>query len=58
VDLDEAGIETWRQHVEECMITQTAEAHRRVGREATAPGTLGREAVRAVRRAASGGGGG
>jgi hypothetical protein len=34
------------------MIVQTAEADRRVGREATAPGTLERDAMRALRRAA------
>jgi lysophospholipid acyltransferase (LPLAT)-like uncharacterized protein len=53
-DLDEAGIETWRREVEQRMIAQTAEADRRVGREATAPGTLGRDALRARRSAAHG----
>jgi lysophospholipid acyltransferase (LPLAT)-like uncharacterized protein len=54
-ELDEAGIEAWRRRIEERMIAQTAEADRRVGREATAPGTLGRDALRALRRAAPGG---
>ncbi len=52
--LDEAGLESWRRIVEERMIQQTAEADRRVGCEATAPGTLGREDLRALRRAAPG----
>ncbi len=50
-DLDEAGLETWRRLVEERMIAQTAEADRRVGREATLPGTIDRDALRALRRA-------
>lgn len=53
-DLDEAGLDAWRRTIEERMIAQTAEADRRVGREATAPGTLGREALRALRREAHG----
>jgi lysophospholipid acyltransferase (LPLAT)-like uncharacterized protein len=53
-DLDEAGIETWRRDIEQRMVAQTAEADRRVGREATAPGTLGRDALRARRGAAQG----
>jgi lysophospholipid acyltransferase (LPLAT)-like uncharacterized protein len=53
-DLDEAGIETWRGHIEARMIAQTAEADRRAGREATAPGTLERDALRAQRHASSG----
>jgi lysophospholipid acyltransferase (LPLAT)-like uncharacterized protein len=56
-ELDEAGIERWRRLVEERMIQQTAEADRRVGCAATAPGSLGREDLRELRRAASGGGG-
>jgi lysophospholipid acyltransferase (LPLAT)-like uncharacterized protein len=52
-DLDEPAIETWRREIEARMIAQTAEADRRVGREATAPGTLGRDDLRALRRAAS-----
>ena len=51
-DLDEAGIETWRHDIESRMVAQTADADRRVGREATAPGTLGRDALRARRGAA------
>jgi lysophospholipid acyltransferase (LPLAT)-like uncharacterized protein len=50
-DLSEDAVETWRRHIEERMIQQTAEADRRVGCEATAPGTLGRDALRAMRRA-------
>jgi lysophospholipid acyltransferase (LPLAT)-like uncharacterized protein len=53
-ELDEAGIEQWRRLVEERMIGQTAEADRRVGREATAPGLLGRDDLRAMRRTAPG----
>ncbi len=53
-ELDEAGVEQWRRLVEERMIAQTAEADRRVGREATAPGQLGRDDLRAMRRAAPG----
>ncbi|HEX7969671.1 MAG TPA: lysophospholipid acyltransferase family protein [Stellaceae bacterium] len=51
-DLDDAEIETWRWRIEERMIAQTAEADRRVGREAIAPGTLERDALRALRRGA------
>lgn len=54
-DLDEAGLDAWRRTIEERMIAQTAEADRRVGREATAPGTLGRDALRALRQQAQGG---
>jgi lysophospholipid acyltransferase (LPLAT)-like uncharacterized protein len=52
-DLDEDGVEQWRRLIEERMVQQTAEADRRVGREATAPGTLARDALRALRRTAS-----
>jgi lysophospholipid acyltransferase (LPLAT)-like uncharacterized protein len=52
-ELDEPAIETWRREIEARMIAQTAEADRRVGRRATEPGTLGRDALRALRRAAS-----
>ncbi len=51
-EIDEAGIERCRRDLEGRMIAQTAEADRRVGREATAPGTLGRDALRALRRPA------
>jgi lysophospholipid acyltransferase (LPLAT)-like uncharacterized protein len=51
-ELDEAGIEEYRRRIEDRMIAQTAEADRRLGCEATAPGTLGRDALRAMRRAA------
>lgn len=53
-ELDEAGAEQWRRLIEERMIAQTAEADRRVGCEATSPGTLGRDDMRALRRAAPG----
>ncbi len=49
-DLTDQAVDTWRRHIEERMIQQTAEADRRVGCEATAPGTLGRDALRALRR--------
>jgi lysophospholipid acyltransferase (LPLAT)-like uncharacterized protein len=52
--LGEDGAELWRRRIEERMIAQTAEADRRVGQEAIAPGTLQRDAVRALRRAAQG----
>jgi hypothetical protein len=54
LDLGEGGIEAWRRRIEERMIVQTAEADRRVGREAIAPGTLPRDALRALRRAPQG----
>jgi lysophospholipid acyltransferase (LPLAT)-like uncharacterized protein len=54
-ELDEDGAERWRRLIEERMIAQTAEADRRVGCEATAPGTLRRDDLRALRRAAPGG---
>ncbi|HXZ01443.1 MAG TPA: lysophospholipid acyltransferase family protein [Stellaceae bacterium] len=54
--LDAEGVERWRRLIEERMIAQTAEADRRVGCEATSPGTLGREDLRALHRAAPGGG--
>jgi lysophospholipid acyltransferase (LPLAT)-like uncharacterized protein len=53
-DLDDAEIENWRWRIEERMIAQTAEADRRVGRKAIAPGTLARDALRALRRTARG----
>ena len=53
-ELDEAGVEDFRRQIEERMIAQTADADRRVGCEATAPGTLGRDALRELRRAAQG----
>lgn len=51
--LDDADIEQWRAHVEERMNALTAEADRQVGHAAVAPGTLGRNALRAARRTAS-----
>lgn len=53
-ELDEAGVETWRRHIEDRMIAQTARADCQVGREATAPGNLERDALRAMRRTARG----
>jgi lysophospholipid acyltransferase (LPLAT)-like uncharacterized protein len=53
-DLDDAEIENWRWRIEERMIAQTAEADRRVGRAAIAPGTLPRDTLRAMRRTARG----
>ena len=55
-ELDAEGSERWRRLIEERMVAQTAEADRPVGCEATAPGTLGRDDLRALRRAAPGGG--
>ncbi|HUZ72781.1 MAG TPA: lysophospholipid acyltransferase family protein [Stellaceae bacterium] len=55
-ELDAAGIEEWRRRIEERMTALTEEADRRVGREATAPGTLARHEFQARRRAAGGGG--
>jgi lysophospholipid acyltransferase (LPLAT)-like uncharacterized protein len=52
--LDTAAAETWRARVEERLNALTAEADRRVGRDAVAPGTLGRDALRALRRAGGG----
>lgn len=53
-DLDDAELENWRWRIEERMIAQTAEADRRVGRKAIKPGTLARDALRALRRTARG----
>jgi hypothetical protein len=53
-DLGEDGVEAWRHRIEEYMIAQTAEADRRVGQDAIAPGTLQRDAMRTLRRAAQG----
>jgi lysophospholipid acyltransferase (LPLAT)-like uncharacterized protein len=55
--LDAAGVEDWRRRIEERMTALTAEADRRVGRDAPAPGTLARHEFQARRRAAGGGGG-
>jgi len=52
--LDEDGVEHWRLLVEERMNALTAEADRRVGRDAVSPGTLRRNEWRAQRRAAGG----
>jgi len=54
--LSEAEKETWRAHVEERMNALTAEADRRVGHEAVAPGTLTRREWNLRRRAARAGG--
>jgi hypothetical protein len=53
-DLDEDGIERWRRIVEERMNDLTAEADRRVGRDAVRPGTVARAEWREARRAAGG----
>jgi lysophospholipid acyltransferase (LPLAT)-like uncharacterized protein len=55
-ELDEASTESWRALIEERMIALTAEADRRVGREATQPGTIARHEWQAQRRTARGGG--
>lgn len=52
--LDEDGIEEWRGRIEERLNALTAEADRRVGRDAVSPGTLRRQEWRAQRRAAGG----
>ncbi|HZT52333.1 MAG TPA: lysophospholipid acyltransferase family protein [Stellaceae bacterium] len=54
-ELDADGAERWRALIEERMTALTAEADRRVGREATEPGTLARHEWQARRRAAGGG---
>jgi lysophospholipid acyltransferase (LPLAT)-like uncharacterized protein len=53
-DLGEGGAELWRDRIEERMIAQTAEADRRVGQKAIAPGTMERDQIRALRRAPQG----
>jgi len=53
-ELDEQEVEAWRARIEERMNALTSEADRRVGREATEPGTLGRAEWQARRRAAGG----
>jgi lysophospholipid acyltransferase (LPLAT)-like uncharacterized protein len=50
--LDEAESERWRALIEERMNALTAEADRRVGRDAVLPGTLARRDWRAQRHAA------
>jgi lysophospholipid acyltransferase (LPLAT)-like uncharacterized protein len=52
--LDAAGTEAWRARVEERLAALTAEADRRVGRAAVGPGVLGRDELRALRRAPDG----
>jgi hypothetical protein len=49
-------MEAWRAHVEERMNALTADADRRVGHEAIAPGTLTRREWNLRRRAARAGG--
>jgi len=51
-ELGKAETEIWRAHVEERMNALTAEADRRVGHEAIAPGTLTRREWNLSRRAA------
>jgi hypothetical protein len=55
-ELGEAETETWRALVEDRMNALTAEADRRVGREAIAPGTLTRREWNMRRRAVRAGG--
>ncbi len=55
-ELDAAGTEHWRALIEERMTALTVEADRRVGCDATEPGTLARHEWHARRRAAGGGG--
>lgn len=55
-DFSDAETETWRAHLEERMNALTAEADRRVGHEAVAPGTLTRREWNLRRRAARAGG--
>jgi lysophospholipid acyltransferase (LPLAT)-like uncharacterized protein len=55
-ELDDDATEHWRALVEDRMNALTAEADRRVGCEATVPGTQGRQEWQAQRRAAGGGG--
>jgi lysophospholipid acyltransferase (LPLAT)-like uncharacterized protein len=55
-ELGDAETETWRAHLEERMNALTAEADRRVGHEAVAPGTLTRREWNLRRRAARAGG--
>lgn len=55
-ELTEAETEAWRTRVEERMNALTAEADRRVGHEAVAPGTLTRREWNLRRRAARAGG--
>lgn len=49
--LDEAGMEEYRALIEQRLTALTAEADRRTGHAEVAPCTLGREALRAARRA-------
>jgi lysophospholipid acyltransferase (LPLAT)-like uncharacterized protein len=55
-ELSQTEMETWRAHVEERMNALTAEADRRVGQEAIAPGTLTRREWSLRRRTARTGG--
>lgn len=52
--LDDAGLERWRGIIEDRLNALTAEADRRVGREAVRPGTVVRAQWREERRAAGG----
>jgi lysophospholipid acyltransferase (LPLAT)-like uncharacterized protein len=51
-NIDTDGMARWRTLVEERLSALTAEADRRVGNAAVAPGTLERNALRALRRTA------
>ena len=53
-NLENDEIEPWRRLIEERMNALTAEADRKVGRDAVSPGTLARNEWRAQRRAAGG----
>ena len=50
-DADAAAIEACRALIEQRLNAITAEADRRMGHEAVAPGTLNRAALRDLRRA-------
>ncbi len=54
--LDDAGMEIWRIQIEDRMNALTREADRQVGLATVAPGTIGRKALRAARRATGKGG--
>jgi lysophospholipid acyltransferase (LPLAT)-like uncharacterized protein len=49
--LDATEMQSWRVELEDRLSALTAEADRRVGQEAVAPGTLSRSALRGLRRA-------
>jgi lysophospholipid acyltransferase (LPLAT)-like uncharacterized protein len=51
-DLDRDGIERWRRHLEDRLISLTVEADQMVGQSVVAPGTMSRDEWRAERYAA------